>query len=310
MNIKTDLDSNKKDLNYVAKLLIQILNISAEVITLERFIYRYLNKLELSASENYIRSVKHSLNSLKRFFGSNKILNELSAENIEHFILDLRSKTPKGYRVYYRNLKAAFNFALENNLISTNPFLKIKLPKEQTDAPKFITVDELNTILTSVQPKELCEPIQFGFYTGCRLSEIVNLKWKDVDVQRELLNIGGSSMKTKSRKHRTIPIHNTLMKSIFCDHCAPEHFVFRKKDGANYTGDYISKRFKKAVRNAGLREEIHFHTLRHSFASNLAMKGVSILVIQKLLGHSSITTSEIYSHLNVEALSEAIQKVE
>ena len=74
-------------------------------------------------------------------------------------------------------------------------------------------------------------------------------------------------------------------------------------------GDHFSRKFKKACRAASVDERIHFHTLRHSFASRLAQEGVSLYVIKELLGHSSITTTEIYSHLNVESLRGAIEKL-
>ena len=85
-------------------------------------------------------------------------------------------------------------------------------------------------------------------------------------------------------------------------------YVFCKKDGTKYCGNYISRKFKKACTTAGVEKEIHFHSLRHSFASNLVQKGVSLYTIKELLGHSSITTTEIYSHLNMDCLREAIGK--
>jgi integrase len=86
--------------------------------------------------------------------------------------------------------------------------------------------------------------------------------------------------------------------------------VFGKVNGMAYTGDYFSKRFKRACMSAGISDSIHFHSLRHSFASNLAQKGVSLYVIKELLGHSSISTTEIYAHLNVDTLREAVSMLD
>ena len=83
--------------------------------------------------------------------------------------------------------------------------------------------------------------------------------------------------------------------------------MFCKENGKAFTGDYVSKKFKRACKAAGMDKAIHFHSLRHSFASNLAQKGVSLYVIKELLGHSSISTTEIYSHLNMDSLKEAIR---
>jgi len=84
------------------------------------------------------------------------------------------------------------------------------------------------------------------------------------------------------------------------------NYIFYKVIGVKLNEDYVSKRFKRAVRSAGLSEDIHFHTLRHSFASNLIQKGASIYVVKELLGHESISTTQIYSHLQSENLTQAV----
>jgi site-specific recombinase XerD len=86
--------------------------------------------------------------------------------------------------------------------------------------------------------------------------------------------------------------------------------VFCKKDGSKYCGNYVSRKFKGACIAAGIEKEIHFHSLRHSFASNLVQNGVPLYTIKELLGHSSISTTEIYSHLNMDSLREAVKKLD
>ena len=85
-------------------------------------------------------------------------------------------------------------------------------------------------------------------------------------------------------------------------------FVFCKENGFKYSKDYVSKKFKEACRKANIDKAIHFHSLRHSFASYLVQQGVSLPTIKDLLGHTSITTTEIYSHLDDSSLQEAIKK--
>ena len=84
-------------------------------------------------------------------------------------------------------------------------------------------------------------------------------------------------------------------------------FVFSKTEGLKFNNDYVSKYFKKAVRKAKMDEKIHFHTLRHSFASRLVQKGASIYIVKELLGHSDVTTTQIYSHLEQRNLREVIK---
>jgi len=125
-----------------------------------------------------------------------------------------------------------------------------------------------------------------------RLGEIINLKWKNVNLATKIITVCDEEFITKGRE-KIIPVGNS--------------YVFCKNNGEKFTGDYISQMFKRACKAAGMDSRIHFHTLRHSFASNLAQKGVSLYTIKELLGHSSISTTEIYSHLNIEALQKAIK---
>ncbi len=84
------------------------------------------------------------------------------------------------------------------------------------------------------------------------------------------------------------------------------NYIFYRIEGIKLNEDYASKHFKKAVRAAGLNDNIHFHTLRHSFASRLIQKGASVFVVKELLGHEDIKTTQIYSHLQTENLTEAV----
>ena len=84
------------------------------------------------------------------------------------------------------------------------------------------------------------------------------------------------------------------------------NYVFKNTKGFKLNESYVSKNFKRAVRNAGLDERIHFHTLRHSFASNLVQNGISLYIVKELLGHENITTTQIYSHLSKDNLFQAI----
>jgi integrase/recombinase XerD len=125
--------------------------------------------------------------------------------------------------------------------------------------------------------------------------------------------VGDENFTTKSKKQRYVPVCEELVKLLKVKsetQVVNEGFVFCKPDGCAYTGDYASKCFKDACRSLGIDKAIHFHSLRHSFASNLVQKGVSLYVVKELLGHSSISTTEVYSHLNVESLREAVKKLD
>lgn len=294
-----------------------------EAVTLRVFCDEYKSLIKSNRSYSYYKSVETALNHLADYFGLQRPITSLSHKDIEQFVTHLQQTVKKGYRVYYRTLKAAFNKALDWQYIDENFFVKIKLPKKQRLQPVFIAEDELLQITNMIEADIVRDVCVFGFYTGLRLSEIINLKWKNVDLERNVLIVGDEDFETKGRNQRFVPVSSEVDKILEkrAEHRTPssilpltkgekDSFIFCKENGMAYTGDYFSRKFKQAVRDAGLGEAIHFHTLRHSFASNLAQRGVSIYVIKELLGHSSISTTEIYSHLNVDSLREAVRTLD
>ena len=152
----------------------------------------------------------------------------------------------------------------------------------------------------------------FAFNTGCRLNEISQLKWVNINFKNKIIIIGDYKFTAKNKRQRIIPISDELLEllpRLYKNKKKSHIYVFSKADGFPYCGDYISKHFKDAVRKTNLNQDIHFHTLRHSFASNLANNGVPIIVIKELMGHKDISTTQIYSHTNLEVMQREIKKL-
>jgi site-specific recombinase XerD len=299
-----------------------------EVVTLRVFTEEYKNLIKHNRSRSYYKSVETALNYLNDYFGEQRAMNSIALKEIETFLMHLQKKgeadnkrirSGNGYRVYYRNLRAAFNKALEWKYLKENYFLKVKLPRRQRLNPSFISEEELKIITAHVEVSIVKDFVTAAFYTGMRLNELVNLTWKNVDLNGKLITVGDENFETKGKNQRYIPISDEVLNIL--KNLLPEPpfvmsinskgfnegFVFCKRGGEKFTGDYFSKRFKRACKAAGMDKGIHFHTLRHSFASNLAQRGVSLYTIKELLGHTSISTTEIYSHLNVDTLKEAMK---
>ena len=277
-----------------------------------KFSQEYKKYIKITFSTKYLSSVNNSLKHLIKFFGENKLLDELSVKEIEEFKYYLMKSAPKGFVVYMRTLKAALNIAIEWNYITSNPFVKVKFKKGQKRKPEFLKRDDLEKILNQTENEKMRSIFIFAFNTGCRLGEITQLRWQNIDIKNRIIIIGDELFTTKNEKQRIIPISKELFQLLNLlgkKTNNPKYFVFGKTNMFPFHTDYISRNFKKACRKAKMREEIHFHTLRHSFASNLAMKGVPIIVIKELLGHSSVTTTEIYSHTNLEALQNAVKQL-
>lgn len=294
-----------------------------EVVTLRVFAEEYSSLIKENRSAGYHKSVIASLKHLTDYFGNQKPIHSIGLKDIESFISHLQRKVVKGYRVYVKTLKAAFNKAVDWSYIKENYFLKVKLPKKQQVNPAYIDESNLVLICEKVNADIVKDFIVTAFYTGMRLNELVNLTWRNVNFNTRIITVGDEEFTTKGRNQRYIPICDEALTSILNqrERAYPQPFpkgrekiipigsnyVFSKPSGEKYTGDYFSKAFKKACRAAGIDKSIHFHSLRHSFASNLAQKGVSLYTIKELLGHSSISTTEIYSHLNMDSLKEAIR---
>jgi len=230
------------------------------------------------------------------------------AEDFKNYLM---KNAPLGYKVYLRNMKAAFNKAIDWEMITTNPFAKIKFKMQQETKPVFIQKDELLQILQQTKSVEMRDIFSFSFYTGCRLGEVLNLRWSNIDLKRQLITIGDENFTTKNGKSRIIPTATEVNEILFRKKLLElnlTRFVFSKSNGFPFHKDYVSRCFKNSRRKAGLPEEIHFHSLRHSFASILAINGVPLVTIKELLGHSSIVTTQIYSHSDLESLQKAVGK--
>jgi site-specific recombinase XerD len=282
--------------------------------SLAKFADEYLEILKSASAKKYVKSVKLTLNYLMDYFGKEKSISEIGREDVHKFIAKLKVNAPKGYRVYFRNLKAAFNIALEWEYIEVNLFAKVKLPKKQKEKPVYVTKDQLDLILGAMTNDTLKAIVHYAFFTGSRRGEILNLKWKNIDFNKKIITIGDEDFQTKTKSQRIMPMAQNLFDKLWersdfgkISASKPDSFVFAKPNGFPFHEDVPTKSFKRACRKVGIDKKVHFHSLRHSFASFMVQNGVGLYNVQKLLGHSSITTTEIYSHLNVDALHESVK---
>lgn len=302
-------------LNYeeLAKSFIEQLGGNINKITLSDYLNEYQEFVNRNRAAKTAEGVKLVGKYLLEYFSPIKPIDTIELKNAEGFIDVLKKRAPNGVYIYHRVLKSMFNKAIEWNYMRVNPFLKVKLPKKQEKPPAFITAEELNKITVKLDREFIRDIVEVSFYTGMRLGEATFLKWKNISLGSNTIIIGDDSFNTKTRKSRSIPIHprvkEILERKKNEGKSKKENFVFRKSGNQPYTGDYISKKFKKACREAGIDEEVHYHTLRHSTASLLSQKGVSIYTIQKILGHSSINTTQIYAHLQIDTLRDAINQL-
>lgn len=301
------------DYEQLAKKFFEQFNGSIRIISIKEFGDESISYAEQNRSAKTCDGIKLVIKHMLEYFAPARELNTIETKDAEKFLYHLKKSAPLGVYNYHRTLKAMFNKAVEWNYIRLNPFLKVKLPKRQEKRPAFITQDELGKILEKINNPIIKDIVQISFYSGLRLSEATFLKWKNIAIHNNTINIGDESFKTKSRKSRSVPIHPKVKEIIERlkneSNYKKENYLFRKNGNQPFTTDYVSKSFKKACREAGIDEEVHYHTLRHSTGSLLAQKGVSLYTIQKILGHSSPSVTQIYAHMQIDTLREAINQI-
>jgi integrase len=211
MNADTLTNIPAEDLRRLASLLESIKSTKKQSqLTIEDYSKEYLSYGEPLLSPKYLCSIRLSFEHLKEHFGKDVQISGIDERKAQSFISHLQKKAPKGFRVYYRNLKAAFNKAKDWEYIDSNPFTKVKLSRKQEIRPTFIDRFTLQKVLDVTPNPDLRDMFLFSFYTGCRLSEVVNIQWSNIDMENRLITIGDSTFTTKSRKQRVIPICNEL----------------------------------------------------------------------------------------------------
>ena len=283
-------------------------------ISLYSFLDEYENFVRENLSSKYLNNVKTTCKELKGFT-DNILLKKLTPKILEDFISTTFKRSKYSAKHNFNNLRSAFNKAKRWGYLQANPMLDVDPPKIPENNPLFITESDLSLILSKETNQTLKDIYLFAFHTGARLGEIVNVKWNQVSLTERIIKIKNTKdFITKGKKERSIPINvnlfnmlqNRIPKVILLDR---EELVFTK-NGFKFNGDYISRKFKKAVRASKINPNIHFHDLRHSFASNLVKKGVSIYIVMQLLGHRDVRTTQKYSHLTMETLREAVKTLE
>ncbi|MEE9348945.1 MAG: tyrosine-type recombinase/integrase [Flavobacteriaceae bacterium] len=285
-----------------------------KIITFKDFKSEYLIYSEKRFRPSTIDALKTTFNLFEKAIG-NPQLRKIDIRIVDNFISDTYNRSASSASLCYRTLRATFNKALQWNYITTNPFNNIKAPKIEKKLPVFIPNNEFALIIKNTEKDFLSDLFITAYNTGMRAGEIINLKWSWIDFDEQIITIKNSnSFRTKSGNERIIPINETLKKVLNTRfpkviNISKDEYIFFKVKGLRLNVDYVSKNFKKICRKLQLNEKYHFHTIRHSFASNLVQQGVDLYIVKELLGHSDLKTTQIYSHLKRSNLIEAVSKL-
>jgi integrase len=218
---------------------------------------------------------------------------------------------PVTVNIELRALRACLNTAFRWKLIPNNPFAGQKLVPLSEELPLFFTKEDFQRLLGAIDEVWLKEVVIFATLTGLRRSELTNLRWQDVDLQRKIILIQSNpTFKTKHGKKRVLPLNDMAFRMLQAKYEKQDCENVFTLNGQKIFADWLTHAFKKAVIGAKLaNDRLHFHSLRHTFASWLVQDGVSLYEVQRLLGHSSSKMTEIYSHLQPEQLHNVVNRI-
>lgn len=263
---------------------------------------------ERRLSKNTILAYKKDLNIIISTL--KKDLNQLNKDDINNFLknMDVSSRTKAHYLTV---LNSYYNYLIFTGLLSMNPCDMIKSPKIEKKLPVYLTIEEIDKLFNI----RLNKPIDYRnkamlellFATGTRISELTSLTLSQINFEESIIKVMG-----KGKKERIIPIANNALNYLkvyiynYREYLVKNtnEYVFLNKNGEKISRQGFFKILKKMAQDSGINKNISPHVLRHSFATYLLNNGVDLRVIQELLGHENLETTEIYSHLTSQKIKD------
>ena len=270
-------------------------------------------RLERSLSTNTIESYSNDLNKLSDFLTPKSIsATKVRLNDLKDFISsvsEILSETSQSRII--SAIKSFYKFLLIENLIQIDPSENLVSPKIGRKLPNVLTIEEINLIINSVESNNVGirnrAIIEIIYGCGLRVSELTNLLLSNLFLKQGYIKIVG-----KGNKERLSPIGSLAIDSLndFLTNVRPglkinnkfSDHVFINNRGTSLSRSMIFKMIKKYTLKANIKKDISPHSLRHSFATHLVEGGANLRAVQEILGHSSITTTEIYTHLDSDYL--------
>lgn len=294
-------------------------NISLEDL-IKAFLASKRNHLRPSSLKRYQNYLDKFNDYMKKFFpGPSQSVRDIRINYIEesfNYFLEneitnkkhWESKTVNGLRSILFQL---FNYGIKQHFLNSNPAKETKsFPKKPKNKVEYYSDEELKNIWETLD-EFWVEPLKFIVHTGLRKGEWINLKWTNVNLEGSspyISIVSSGEWITKTGEARAVPLNKVALEIIKNQKGKNATYVFTSKSGAKIHPDKPYHSLKTALKKLGLTGDIH--KLRHTFASKLAMKGVPLFDIQRLLGHSDSKTTMIYAHLSPGHLQESVKKLE
>ena len=287
----------------------------------ERYIKDFVSylKIEKGLAENSILAYQNDVDKLKEFAAaSSKLPDQLSYDDLKQFLstlFDLGLSARSQARII-SGIKQFYGFLILENLTKIDPSELLEQPKLGRKLPEVLTIEEIDALLNAIdlskneghRNRAMLETL---YSCGLRVSELVGLRFSDLFFEEGFIRVIG-----KGNKERLVPVSPQVQKEIdiYQQHIrnhlniqkGSENIVFLNRRGAQLTRVMVFTIIKNLAETIGLKKNISPHTFRHSFATHLIEGGANLRAIQEMLGHESITTTEIYTHLDQRFLRDAI----
>ncbi|MBE6338301.1 MAG: site-specific tyrosine recombinase XerD [Lentimicrobiaceae bacterium] len=286
-------------------------------------IKRYLIylRLEQSMSDNSVIAYSHDIELFMQYLkgiNHSMLLKHITQENIENFLAYLYKLglSASSQARILSGIKKFYTYLLQEKIVEENPTILISSPSIGRHLPDVLSYDEICSMIDTIDLSQ-----QFGhrnkaileimYACGLRVSEVISLKISDIYVNDEFIRIIG-----KGEKERLIPISQATIKTLYLyiegerKHLPikPRHTdtVFINRRGSGLSRQMVFLIIKDLAEKTGIKKNIGPHTIRHSFATHLLEGGADLRAVQQMLGHSSISTTEIYTHISDQYLREVI----
>ena len=283
--------------------------------------FKYYLKVERSLADNSIQSYLRDINKLANYcIDIKKNEKSVTTKDIRNFISHLVSEkiSPRSQARIISVIKAFYKYLILEDYISDDPTLLIENPKIGLKLPEVLSVEEIELIISSIdlskkQGQRNKAIIETLYSCGLRVTELINLKISNINFNDEYIKVIG-----KGNKERLTPIGSNALKyiQIYVTEVrihqkiskGNEDIVFLNNRGSKLSRVMIFTLIKNILKKIGIKKKVSPHTFRHSFATHLIEGGADLRAVQEMLGHESITTTEIYTHLDKDYLRSNIMQ--
>lgn len=284
---------------------------------MDKIIDNYIEELTRRRFSDFtVKSYKTDLEEFYSFLrkSGKKNFFEIDRKDIRSFMGELLSYGYKKTSVSRKlsAIKSFYKFLERNKIIKGNPSVSVKTPKSEMCIPSFLSEEEVMKMLDfSPQEKELDirnkAILELLYATGIRASELVNLDLSMFDMKSKLLRVYG-----KGKKERILPVAKAAFEAlntyISKSRGYTEGALFLSKSRKRLTQRDLQRIVKKAIVKVATLNQMSPHTMRHTFATHLLNRGANLRAVQELLGHESLSTTQIYTHVSIEKLKEEYKK--